>query len=841
MPKFFGENRGDVNTRKASVDLLEEKLFYQKENHMKISIKYPELLICLFCFFSINLFGQAPENDECTGATVIMPASFSASCSASIIANTQGATKSSPNPSCTSSLNHDDIWYSFQATAKSIVLRVFNATYNGTGKIAQIGVSLYEASCPSTSNNIVCSNIITAGDGYLIIGDLGPGKTYYLRFWSSSSTQFATFEFCMQEAVQPVNDDWLNALSVTLQPQGTLCNNTIQSSTVGATRSLPDPDCTQFNDEDIWYSFKAISNGISLNFSNATLATSNSGNGNLGYAVYKSPFINAETSLSCNPNIGSRSGSSLIGELEPGEIYYLRLFSYGTNNYIRFDFCLVDQPVIENDDCVNAINLPVTNGFCVNTENGDLANATTSAGFGSPACTALSSSEDVWFKAVVPASGNMNVQTFAVNKRINDLIMEVYSGNCGTLQLIGCYDDDGHLPSPSKGHPSVELKERIPAEVLYFRILGKGSINNGPFVIGAWDPSILPAVSPGGNCILASNITIDSLHKNQYRWVPVFDLAGNIFAQIYADGANPGDLIISAFVNSSGEVRNNNGKYYLDRNLTILPAKNISAKVRMYFSGTELAALQQVDPAIISADHLIITKKDSVCANIFTGSGSIIFPDTTVDYGSGHYIQFTVPAFSSFFLHSASIVLPLQFISFRIEKKFSTVQLTWQVVKENAIKYFEIQYGVDGINFQILDIVNKDEFIEEKNNTWVYQFEEKSNQIGFSFYRIKMIDINGKSIFSDVIKIKTGNSEEIDFSVYPNPVAEKLFIKSVSKPMSVSIELLNTTGQQIKKFGEFYSENVLELNLDDVADGIYVLKIVDKISKEIIFSRIVHF
>ena len=50
------------------------------------------------------------------------------------------------------------------------------------------------------------------------------------------------------------------------------------------------------------------------------------------------------------------------------------------NNYIRFDFCLVDQPIIENDECVSAIDIPVTPGFCLNTVRGDLSNATTSPG-----------------------------------------------------------------------------------------------------------------------------------------------------------------------------------------------------------------------------------------------------------------------------------------------------------------------------------------------------------------------------------------------------------------------------------------------------------------------------
>ena len=258
-------------------------------------------------------------NDDCTGAINFALTPFGATCSSAIAANTEGATKSSPNPSCTSSLNDDDIWYTFQATTESIVLHALNATYNSTGQGAQIGFSLYERACPVTNSNLNCSNLLTAGAGYLIINGLVPGDLYYLRFWSASPTQYATFEFCAQEVVQPANDECVNATQITSQPQGTICSATYIATTVGATRSSFDPACTNFNDDDIWYAFTANTNGVILNFSNAKTATSASGNANPGYAIYESACPSGTASLSCNANIGPGKGSQLIGGLTPGK------------------------------------------------------------------------------------------------------------------------------------------------------------------------------------------------------------------------------------------------------------------------------------------------------------------------------------------------------------------------------------------------------------------------------------------------------------------------------------------------------------------------------------------
>ena len=169
-------------------------------------------------------------------------------------------------------------------------------------------------------------------------------------------------------------------------------------------------------------------------------------------------------------------------------------------------------------------------------------------------------------------------------------------------------------------------------------------------MIGAWDPSVLPEVSPEGNCLLTQNVTIDSLHRNQFRWVPFFDVAGNIIAEIYADGKSPGVITGSFFVNASGGVRMHNDRYYLDRNLTLKPEKNVPVQVRIYFTQNELAALQQADPSINSPAQLMVIKTDSACSNIFKGDATDIYTDKTGTYGEDHYLQFTAPSLSTFYV-----------------------------------------------------------------------------------------------------------------------------------------------------------------------------------------------
>lgn len=807
---------------------------------MKLLSRYLTVAIGV-CYFSTICFAQAPVNDECAGATSLALTAFGSTCNVVMAANTNGATKSSPNPSCTSSLNDDDIWYSFEATGASVVLRVFNTTYNGSGQKGQMGFSLYEGACPGAATNLHCSNLITAGYGFLIINDLIPGTTYYLRFWSASATESATFEFCMQEVVQPANDECENATQILSEAVGTICDATYHATTVGATPSAPDVSCSNFTDDDIWYSFTANTNAARINFTNATQATVPSpGNANLGYAIYEANCPSSNVALNCNGNIGSGSGSELIGGLTPGSMYFLRLFSFGENNYVTFDFCVTDVDVPANDECTKAVDVPVSAGFCTSPVGGTLFNAVTSAGFGAPACVTGSSSEDVWYKTTVPASGNITIQTSAADSHVPDLVLEAYAGSCGILSLVTCDDDSNPDEVPSSLHARIVLTGRTPGERIYLRVLGKFGNNYGPFAICAWDHSIAVPVSPGGDCIDANAVTINTASVNKYMWVPVFDNNRKIIAEIYSDGEDMNETNVSIYKNTSGIVRSVNGAFYLDRNIAIVPANNHSAKVRMYFTHDDMIALQAADPSVISMSSLNVTKTNTVCEPAFSGPGSIIIPSAYTDYGANHYVEFLTPSFSSFYLNSANVVLPLKFLSVDAVKTNTSVQLRWKVVKDNSIRNFEIVFSYDGSNFQLLDLVNPREFVSEENNVWAYIFNDRRSYNGQVYYKVKMQDINGKIIYSPVVSINLFNAGKRIFSVYPNPTPGKFYVTNSDNRVHISAQLLSTSGQSVKDFGKITNTlNVSQLDVADVPPGMYLLRITDLSNEQVYYRKLI--
>jgi hypothetical protein len=139
-----------------------------------------------------------------------------------------------------------------------------------------------------------------------------------------------------------------------------------------------------------------------------------------------------------------------------------------------------------NDDCSNATVLTPGGVFGDNDVVGTNEFSSASTGAPAPGC-ALYSGGDVWYSAVVPASGSL---TFEVNTNtggITDGAGAVYSGTCGALVLVDCDDSSSATPNDQ---PLISVTGRTPGEVLYFRVWEYGNNSFGTFKVSAYDASL---------------------------------------------------------------------------------------------------------------------------------------------------------------------------------------------------------------------------------------------------------------------------------------------------------------------------------------------------------------
>lgn len=112
-----------------------------------------------------------------------------------------------------------------------------------------------------------------------------------------------------------------------------------------------------------------------------------------------------------------------------------------TFTYSRWVFVSVITTSPGNDECANAILLPVnSSNICTSSAAGTIQCAT-----GSPeantTCGATLDDDDVWYKFVATQTTHL-ISLFNITGSTTDMTIALYSGTCGTLANFSCLNDD---------------------------------------------------------------------------------------------------------------------------------------------------------------------------------------------------------------------------------------------------------------------------------------------------------------------------------------------------------------------------------------------------------------
>ena len=159
-------------------------------------------------------------------------------------------------------------------------------------------------------------------------------------------------------------------------------------------------------------------------------------------------------------------------------------------------------------------------------------------------------------------------------------------------------------------------------------------------------------------------------------------------------------------------------------------------------------------------------------------------------------------------------VLPVTLTSFIGECKNFGTELVWNTSMEINSHRFEIEGSTDTRNFRFIGYLNAQ---QQGSQLATYWYVDKNNLPGIIFYRLKMLDKDGRFTYSPVIKIVcSGISNEL--TILPNPVRNILVIESARYR---ELRLLNLQGQQLKSV--ILKEGRNEIDLSHFPDGLYIL------------------
>jgi hypothetical protein len=186
---------------------------------------------------------------------------------------------------------------------------------------------------------------------------------------------------------------------------------------------------------------------------------------------------------------------------------------------------------------------------------------------------------------------------------------------------------------------------------------------------------------------------------------------------------------------------------------------------------------------------------------LHTGMALNIDGTTTIDFSVVN-IAGSYAANRFMIVFSQLGALPVTFTSVKAYQKDKNIQVEWNVENELNIQQYEVEKSTDGSLFTNLSVTAP---AGNSGQSASYQVTDARPAPGYNYYRIKSVDDNGKTAYSNVVKVMTGDIQQ-EITVYPNPV----------------------------------KNGVINLHFNNQPAGIYKVSLSDQSGNSILFKQVIH-
>ncbi|KAA9038714.1 T9SS type A sorting domain-containing protein [Ginsengibacter hankyongi] len=170
------------------------------------------------------------------------------------------------------------------------------------------------------------------------------------------------------------------------------------------------------------------------------------------------------------------------------------------------------------------------------------------------------------------------------------------------------------------------------------------------------------------------------------------------------------------------------------------------------------------------------------------------------------------------FTWTPASVLPLQLVDFAGRIHDHQVFLSWHTAAEINTNHFELQWSNNSVNWQTINSQSAKCNNGAGNNVYAYT---QNNPGDINFYRLRIVDNDGRITGSNVLRISERNSREIQF--YPNPVSNKLLI-ILQKDEPAVVQFINSNGRLVKTMKLITTTTWVDIV--NFVPGIYTMKII---------------
>ncbi|MFP5040654.1 T9SS type A sorting domain-containing protein [Parasediminibacterium sp. JCM 36343] len=171
----------------------------------------------------------------------------------------------------------------------------------------------------------------------------------------------------------------------------------------------------------------------------------------------------------------------------------------------------------------------------------------------------------------------------------------------------------------------------------------------------------------------------------------------------------------------------------------------------------------------------------------------------------------------------STITLPVHIAGFKAVKQGTVAAISWKTLSENNNKGFDVERSINGNNWAAI------QFVGAKGVANQYAVTDNAPLNGINYYRLKQIDIDGKSTYSTTVAVDF-SANALGFSFYPNPVKNRLTVSlQTINSKQASIDLVSINGKKVKSINISNTDSNSNIAIDcsNVATGTYFLVLRD--------------
>jgi Secretion system C-terminal sorting domain len=182
-------------------------------------------------------------------------------------------------------------------------------------------------------------------------------------------------------------------------------------------------------------------------------------------------------------------------------------------------------------------------------------------------------------------------------------------------------------------------------------------------------------------------------------------------------------------------------------------------------------------------------------------------------------------AAGDFFGFEISTVLPVDLVQFLANRNADeTVSLSWSTAQEVNSSYYDVERSADLASWTKLGSVAAKGFSSVTVN---YGYKDATPLPGTGFYRLKMVDLDGKFKYSKVISVSSDPSTQA-LVIYSNPFTDEVRVKvNIAQADNLTLTITDMVGKSYlrQNYNAQAGDNFINLTPSATAQGIYILHI----------------